>query len=300
MGVCMKLGSFRSEVVKRNVTTGVNDASECPGTELDLHQFYTGMSEKGFAILPNVLNSAELTALLKALDICAERERSEGAAWFSHGNQRVFNLVNKGPEFLSLIDHPRALPLVERWIGPHALLSSLTANVALPTNGLQPLHSDQGHLPEPWLRCEAMNLIWVLDEFTKENGATRIVPGSHRVGSGPPVDAPPTTVVEAKSGSIICLDGRVWHSAGQNISHNTVRRALFAFYCRPYLRPQENFARSLDPSIRRCLTARRRALLGFDIWLGLGAVNGLPVAWMDGRERIGPTNADAAFLESDS
>jgi ectoine hydroxylase-related dioxygenase (phytanoyl-CoA dioxygenase family) len=263
---------------------------------LDARKFETSMSDRGFAIVPNVLTGAEVTELVAALDTRAEQERNDKTAWFSHGNQRVFNLVNKGPEFLSLIDHPLALSIVERWIGSHALLSSLTANVALPRNKSQPLHSDQGHLPEPWLRCEAINLVWVLDEFTEENGATRVVPGSHRIGVRPPPDPLPTIPVEAKPGSIVSLDGRIWHASGQNMSHRTVRRALFAFYCRPYLRPQENFARSLDLATRCRLTRQRRTLLGFDIWLGLGAVNGLPVEWMDGRERIGPTNADAAFF----
>jgi len=262
---------------------------------LDAEKFDRAMSEQGFAIVPGILTGAEVRELVAALDARAEHERNGETAWFSHGNQRIFNLVNKGTGFLSLIDHPAALFMVERGIGPHALLSSLTANVAFPGNKPQPLHSDQGHLPEPWLRCEAINLIWVLDEFTAENGATRVVPGSHRIGAAPPVNTLPTVPVEAKPGSMVCLDGRVWHGTGTNMTQGGVRRALFAFYCRPYLRPQENFARSLDPANRRRLTPQRRSLLGFDIWRGLGAVNGLPVEWMDGRDRIGPTNADRAF-----
>ena len=253
------------------------------------------MAQEGYAVVPGVLTGMEIERLIAALDNCADAECRDNTAWFSHGNQRVFNLVNKGAEFLSLIDHPIAIAMVERVIGSHALLSSLTANLAMPGNSPQPLHADQGHLPEPWLRAEAVNLVWVLDEFTARNGATRAVPGSHVVGVAPRISDVPTVPLEATSGSVICLDGRVWHGAGRSQESNTIRRALFGYYCRPYLRPQENFARSLDSAIRFSLTPERRGLLGFDIWLGLGSVNGLPTAWMDGRERIGPTNADGAF-----
>lgn len=257
--------------------------------------FYKNIAERGYAVVPEVLSGSELAGVADALMALAAHERDERKAWYSHGNQRVFNLVDKGSEFLSLIDHPLALAMVEQCLGPHALLSSLTANVATPGNKPQPLHADQGHLPEPWFRAEAVNLVWVLDPFTPENGATRVVPGSHVIGVGPCLDTVPTMPIEALPGALICLDGRVWHGTGHNRTAGADRRALFAYYCRPYLRQQENFARSLNAGTRRTLTPVQRRLLGFDIWLGFGAVNGLPTDWMDGRERIGPTNADHVF-----
>ena len=275
----------------------MTDSSGCEWIEsiLQKNEFERNMASKGYAVLPSILSEAQVKQLIASVDTRAELERNEKTEWFSHGNQRIFNLVNKGCEFLALIDHPIALELVERCIGPEALLSSLTANIALPGNKPQSLHADQGHLPEPWLRAEAVNLVWVLDDFTVENGSTRIVPGSHVIGVAPRACDVPTIPVIADSGSLVCLDGRVWHGTGHNSSSGGIRRALFGFYSRPYLRQQENFARSLDATVRRSLTAERRRLLGFDIWLGLGAVNGLPTEWMGGRERIGPTNADGAF-----
>jgi ectoine hydroxylase-related dioxygenase (phytanoyl-CoA dioxygenase family) len=95
----------------------------------------------------------------------------------------------------------------------------------------------------------------------------------------------------------VLIDGRVWHGSGQNKTSSQPRAAILACYCAPFLRQQENVFRSLDPEVRRRLSARMRRLLGYDVWRGLGVVGGLPVDWT-GRpgERSGPTNADGAFM----
>jgi len=267
-----------------NAQTRSVSADEATRAVAELHA-------QGYCVIPGVLTAAEVDQLRKQLDAVAAQEGTAGTAWFSHRNQRVFMLLNKGACFLELIDHALALTLAESLLGKHLLLSSLTANTAAPGNRPQPLHADQGYLPTPWLRVEATNLIWALDEFNASNGATRIVPGSHHLDTEPLTDESPTVPIEAPAGSLVCLDGRVWHGTGVNRTEHP-RRALFAYYCRPYLRQQENFSRSLHLAIRRNLTSRQRELLGFEIWQGLGAVNGLPVQWMDGRERVGPSNAD--------
>lgn len=264
-------------------------------TALTLERFFTDLDRLGFAIYPDALVSAEVQRLKTLLDSMAHSERKNDRAWFSHKNQRVFNLPQKGVDFLRLIAHPIALEIVDRSLGNQALLSSLTANIALPGNSPQHLHADQEYLPAPWIRAEVINLIWALDEFTNENGATRVVEGSHLIGSLSPKEdfAFP---IKASAGSLICLDGRVWHGTGRNTTSDKPRRALFAYYCRPYIRQQENFSRSLSAKTRSLLSMTERRLLGFDIWMGLGSVNGLPIEWMNGRIRVGPTNSDGAFM----
>jgi hypothetical protein len=252
--------------------------------------FFRALAKTGYAVQPGALSRGEVESLSWLVDQVSEAERRDGTAWFSHGNQRIFNLINKGVRFLGLIDHPLAMQLTEHCLGPHCLLSSMTANIARPSNSQQQLHADQGYLPEPWLRSEVVNIIYALDEFTDENGATRVVPGSHQIGSAPPSQDPPTEPILAPSGALICLDGRVWHGTGRNATHTHMRRAIFAYYCRPYIRQQENFSRSLHAPLLQALTPVQSRLLGLHIWLGLGSVNGLPTTWMDGRPRIGPAD----------
>lgn len=252
------------------------------------------LTRHGYCCLEGALSSDSVDALGDEISALAARERRDGTAWFSHGNQRIFNLLRKSATARSLISHGPAMQLVTHLLGRDVLLSSITANIALPGNRPQHLHADQGYVPMPWPRVEAVNIIWVIDPFTGENGATRVIPGSHRRESPPTGEELPVPI-EAPAGAIVCLDGRVWHGTGVNQTSATPRRALFAYYCRPYLRQQENFCRSLPRAFVRSLSPAERRLLGFDIWEGLGAVNGLPTSWMDGRARIGPTNEDHLF-----
>ena len=95
-------------------------------------------------------------------------------------NQRVFGLLNKGAEFVELVEHPVVLALMEHLLDAAFLLSSITANVTGPGGYPMGLHYDQGYVPQPWPPVPLVaNSIWMLDDFTEENGATRFVPGSH-------------------------------------------------------------------------------------------------------------------------
>lgn len=246
----------------------------------------------GYCLVEDGLTTAELDRLGQSLDAVAEQERDDGTAWFSNGNQRVFALTGKGPEFLSLVEHPLALEMATHLLGAERLLSSITANIALPGNQPQALHTDQQYVKEPWAWPATINVVWLLDDFTEENGGTRIVPGTHQIGVAPFSDAVPTVSATAPAGSVLCIDGRVWHGTGRNITASCRRRAIFAYYCVPFLRQQENVFQSLPAATREGLSPTLRQLLGYDVWQGLGVVAGLPLKWMGTGRRSGPVNAD--------
>ena len=98
-----------------------------------------------------------------------------------------------------------------------------------------------------------------------------------------------------EAGSLGFIDGRVWHGTSSNTTPNERRRGIFAYYCAPYLRQQENVFRSLDTVVRWALSPRMRKLLGYDIWYGLGTVDGIPREWLGTSQREGPVNVDGAF-----
>ena len=75
---------------------------------------------------------------------------------------------------------------------------------------------------------------------------------------------------EAPAGSIIAMDGRVWHTSGANITTDEERPLLFAYYTRAFLRPQWNFSVSLRPEVQASLDRTMRYRLGLDIALNVG------------------------------
>lgn len=231
------------------------------------------LTDHGLAIMEDVLDAEGLALVRDALQRGIEADRESGVQL--HGfsfdpdtlNTRVFNLIGKDQVFRDLVQHPIAVELVRHVIGEPFLLSNFSANVTAPGSGAMGLHADQGYVPAPWPPYPfAVNIAWALDDFTVENGATRFVPGSHRRDHGPGrVSAREKTVaITCKAGSIFAMDGRVWHQTGANASAGDRRAGLFAYYVRPFIRPQWNWYLTLAPEIVREAGPLLREMLGYE------------------------------------
>ena len=169
------------------------------------------------------------------------------------------------PVFVDLIRHPAALQFVQHALGPEFLISNFSANITAPGSQKMILHADQGYVPAPWpAQALACNVAWLLDDFTEENGGTRFIPGSHRHGHSPdPAAAHETLAIEAPAGSLLVMDGRVWHQTGENRSADCQRAALFGYYVLRWIRPQINWNAALWPEIVAGLDADFLHLLGY-------------------------------------
>lgn len=182
---------------------------------------------------------------------------------------RVFNLLEWDNVFRELIRHPTALEFVKATLGPNYLISNFTANIARPGSGSMALHSDQAIVvPEPWLEPWAINIIWCLTDVCFENGATLFIPGSHKVSRISELGPDPAGRLrpfEAKAGSIVVMDGRLWHTSGRNVTENDDRALLFGYYTRQFLRPQWNWNVSLSPDIQNSLDPDFREVLGLNV-----------------------------------
>jgi ectoine hydroxylase-related dioxygenase (phytanoyl-CoA dioxygenase family) len=281
----------------------------------DLDQARRDLDRQGYCIVENVLSPDEIAALKARLVEQAAGERARGVAFHDGGparpNQRVWMLMNKGRVFRDLMLHPIVDALMGHLLGPDFLVSSFTANIAHPGGEPMVLHTDQGYVgfwtPVPVVA----NIAWMLDDFTEENGGTRLAPASHLKSDATPrssafVPEHPANMpthedtfgAEGRAGSILCFDGRIWHGTGANRSDKP-RHAVLSYHCRPFIRQQENFTLGLDPHVR---AAERPALLnrlGFATWAGLGRVEAprpaTPLFLSPGA--VGPLTADGAPLE---
>ena len=216
-------------------------------------------------------------------------------------NQRVWMLVNKGEVFRDLVTHSFMTPLIEFLLGEDFLLSTLSANIAKPGGVEMGLHTDQWWMPRSSPRQDphiaagnikrgeyygssngdpdenisppcACNVMYCLNDFTEINGATRIVPKSHLTGLQPPPGIPHTVnsiAAEAKAGSAIVFEGRLWHGTGANKSNGN-RLGLLATYCAPQFRTQENYTLGVDPAVVEQASPELLSRLGFKIWNAYG------------------------------
>ena len=183
---------------------------------------------------------------------------------------RLSNLVDKGEVFQRAVILPGLLDYVRHVLGPGMKLSSLNARSADPhSEDGQPLHVDMGAIPDEqgyWV-C---NTVWMLDAFTTENGATRMVPGSHKWGTrpqdvmaNPMAPHPDEILLTGEAGTIAVMNAHMWHGGTANRT-GAPRLAMHAFYCRSDKPQQQYQKRLLRPEVQAGMGPDLRRLLALD------------------------------------
>ncbi|HEY8454866.1 MAG TPA: phytanoyl-CoA dioxygenase family protein [Actinopolymorphaceae bacterium] len=202
------------------------------------------LDEDGFLPLYDILTPEQVEAFNRRLAelTAAEGERAGLEVHQEAGTNRLADLVNKDPMFSVCFSHPRVLAAIHHVLGEFKL-SSLNSRAALPGQGHQALHADFAEAVAPG-DYQVCNSIWLLDDFTPENGPTRVVPGSHRSGKRPgdvmadPKDSHPDEVkVLGPAGTVVIFNSHLWHGGTLNRS-SAPRRAMHSYFCKRYL-PQQ-------------------------------------------------------------
>lgn len=231
------------------------------------------LDAEGFCIVEGALDRTEALALGQRLREIARALEARGVATHTPiidpnpANVRVYDLPDHDEAFLSLLSDPGVTAAVDACLGGDWIVSNFTANIALPGARAMKIHSDTALVfPEPWRERWSLNVIWCLDDMDEANGATRYLPGSHRLTSFDELPADATArmrAFEAPAGAAIVLDGRTWHSSGDNTSEASERALLFAYYARSFIRPQCCWHEALRPETIAAMDERQRQMLGF-------------------------------------
>ena len=239
--------------------------------------------------------------LRSGFDECALEEQSA----FDGGRTNRFNQVLRASSGAAeLIEHDWVVAVADEILLPHCAnytVGSMTAIEILPGEDGQALHRDDTIYPIDLAGMELqIGVMWAINDFTAENGATRVVPGSHRylrswhlpsLGEWLPAEMP--------NGSALFYLGSTWHGGGPNHSQSS-RIGLINTYCLGWLRQESNQYFENPPSIARDFSPTLRALLGYsphgsgddEIGTFVGECDGWldtppRVAWRDERGQVG-------------
>ena len=219
------------------------------------------------AIEPDLIDGLldDLDRLVRDLEITPANNSFEGA-----NTLRVYNLLVHGERFERVPVHPEVLPIVDAILGPGCLVSSLSSIDIRPGETAQPIHADDQLIPIPKPHPPTVcNTMWALTDFTEENGATRIIPGTHLADCSPNYGQEYDSIAaEMPKGSVLVWHGSLWHGGGANRSPE--RRVGIAMnYCAGYIRQQENQQLGIPPEKVRGFPPRLQELVGYGIYMGL-------------------------------
>jgi ectoine hydroxylase-related dioxygenase (phytanoyl-CoA dioxygenase family) len=225
------------------------------------------LDRDGYAALPGMLSDRQLAAIRERLAelLAAEGDRAGLEVHQEGGTERLADLVNKGSVFEPCFTDPRLLACMAHVLGEFKL-SSLNSRAAQPGRGHQDLHADWGG-PVPAGGYQVCNSIWLLDDFTTSNGATRVVPGTHRSGTLPrlampdPAAAHPDEVlITGRAGTVVVFNSHLWHGGTENRSGQP-RRALHSYFTGRANEQQLDQRKFIRPHTRARLSPAARFIL---------------------------------------
>jgi ectoine hydroxylase-related dioxygenase (phytanoyl-CoA dioxygenase family) len=224
------------------------------------------LDRHGYVVLERVLSPVETDALVVGL-APFEAARPMGRNDFEgERSQRVYSLAGKGEVFRHLAEHPRVQRILDAVLLRGFLLSNLQSIRLHPGETSQAWHTDDAFYLVPRPRGTlGISTIWAVEDFTEDNGATELIPGSHRWGMEHPDDRAHDVVKAVMpAGSVVVFDAGTWHRGGSNASSRT-RLAVSPQYCQPWLRPQESQLLIVPPEAARACSPRMRSMLGYSI-----------------------------------
>ncbi len=238
-------------------------------TDAELEAHVARVARDGYTIVEDAIEvdlvdalADDLLRLERELGATPARNIFEGTR-----TTRIYNLLARGPLYQRIPVHASVLPVVEQVLDRGCLVSSLSSIAIGPGEVPQPLHADDQVIPLPRPHVAIIaNSMWAITDFTEENGATRIVPGSHLRDHAPPLGVAQETIPAVmKRGSVMIYNGSLWHGGGANRTDQ--RRVGIAMnYCAGYIRQQENQQLGIPLEVARTFAPRLRKLAGFGLY----------------------------------
>lgn len=225
----------------------------------------SAVERDGVVVLEAATHKEQMRALKS--EIAHHLEKIEVAAVRNRTKRVASHILRDTPTYRRLVTHPLPLALCQRLLKPNCWRyqpSCAQAIEVCPGAQRQNSHQDDDiyQMPHPHVLFE-LSMMWAIDDFTLENGATIVVPGSHLWCEGRrPNDFDPTLDAVMPSGSLLVWAGSTWHAAGAN-SSNASRVGAYVGYSLGWLAQEDNLYLALPPDAARCFEEPLHRLIGY-------------------------------------
>lgn len=240
--------------------------------DVELEQALRSLDVYGYATLRNAIDPRmveELKDLVVSCYVPIEDPERLGLPSRDARDMIVYNLQNKNKTFIDLVastplEHLLKAKLNDpyyRFLEPEQPNYILGYYNARSSGSALDLHIDS-HIPAYGEKTWSMQVAFVLDHTTEENGCTVVVPGSHKSGNYTDRNLETTTPLLAEPGDILLWDSRLWHGTTENIT-GAARWVLIATFSCWWVKPSMDMTRSLSQETFAQLTDKQKLLLGF-------------------------------------
>lgn len=230
----------------------------------DVDSVCDALDRDGYALVEGMMGADEVEAARAELQREIDTTPTGRNDFEGFRTTRIYALFAKVRCFDRWAIDPLVLGVAERVLGPGCQLSAPTGIQIGPGEQAQILHRDEQIYPVPQPHPPlVLNTMWPLCDFTAANGATMIVPASHRDRPEPP-DRSEAVPVEMAAGSCLFYLGGLWHGGGANTT-DTPRLGVILEYVAGWLRPQENHLLGVPRDVARTLPDRLQELLGYGV-----------------------------------
>jgi ectoine hydroxylase-related dioxygenase (phytanoyl-CoA dioxygenase family) len=225
----------------------------------------------GYAILPDLVTRTEAASARQMLLASPDTPLAKGLPARNEATRQrvVANLLHRGEMFERLVQHPALIEIAEAILGDDMVLSSYAARI------LEPDAREMGaHIDYPYWAMKGpftvrpplmLQVIWMMQDFTEQNGATLVVPGSQRRGTPPDetLFAREAIPITGLAGSAIVSHGLLWHDTSQNRTGDP-RVSVLINYGLKIVRPLEPAIADVPAEVLNRATPKLRQLLGFN------------------------------------
>jgi len=225
------------------------------------------LAADGAAIIDRLVDPVLLDRAERELDPFLARTPFGPDDFAGRRTKRTGALIARSETCRELVVHPLVIGGVDKVLSHSSGFQlHLTQVISIdPGEPAQKIHRDQwafAFFPFPKGYEVSCNTLWALTDFTEENGATRVIPGSHRFDDRLELDGSQTIPAEMEKGSVLLYTGSLYHSAGANRSAHT-RRGINITYSVSWLRQEENQYLAVPLDVARTLPVELLRLMGY-------------------------------------
>ena len=223
----------------------------------------------GYVVIPNVLSLAQAEEARSTVLQLVELDRQKEKLFIEDKRERLHNLIDKAEIFELMVQHPKIIEIAEAVLGEDMTLSGYSAHILNPGATSMGIHVDYPYwtmkLPFPSSPVMNVQIIWMVQDFTEDNGAPVFAPTTQKLCSPPDSKyfAKIARKVTGKAGSVILSHGLCWHDTSMNCSDKP-RVSILANYTPKFVRPMTDVFSNMPSKFIDDASPKLKRLLGYE------------------------------------